>query len=683
MRAAVVKVTALSALIPIPTFTPPPSNHPLPLGEDVEEETPLEFGGTNNGHAGGEVGALVAGGEAAAQGETGWTSAGASFSSGNQSAHVPSAASNILWGAAAAAVLGMTLADWQRKREEEAAARLAAERANEVPDDVLAKRRAKVMAKNQAQRNQERVWEQARQAQNAKPEIDEDTFMQKTYKKILSTANVIPGVSAWKEKQEEQAKQNAVSAARWAGVASVAQGKQEEELIARQEETWASKAWNWTFNNQVELSLGTGVAAGLAAVVIVATAAVTAPAWVVVGGAVLATAAIVTAGTVAINSHFGLGLGNNLAANLIVGTAATLITAGIGLVVTSLAPVIGTAVTTTCAHYATVCSQIGTIIDVGEEALLSAQIAYYTWTGNQDGAAQAAIELQLEQMDGGVPGNSLAVELSEQIAKLGPNASELIIKHGSDIVPLLLKYGDDAVNVIGTYGDEGISLLTLYGDDAVGLITKHGTPAIDLMMQHGDNAINALQGRVVAVDNVEEFVTVLQTVFPNSRVWFSSSSGQVYFSNSSEQALKASQQLVSINASSDNIAELISEIAKGSTHGSGNRVVLGAYDPNSGYIGDAMENGGIFFDTGNEVWDNLTKSGLDDIFAVNEQFLKNQLEVGVERIDFVGEDIWNVVNNPDPNISNSFRAQEINWLLQNAGKFGYELQGNSWVLVQR
>jgi hypothetical protein len=43
---------------------------------------------------------------------------------------------------------------------------------------------------------------------------------------------VIPGVSAWKEKQEEQAKQNAVSAARWAGVASVAQGKREEENLS-------------------------------------------------------------------------------------------------------------------------------------------------------------------------------------------------------------------------------------------------------------------------------------------------------------------------------------------------------------------------------------------------------------------------------------------------------------------
>jgi hypothetical protein len=97
------------------------------------------------------------------------------------------------------------------------------------------------MAETKARRAQEQAWEQARVAQNAKPEIDEDTFMQKTYKKILNTANVIPGVSAWKEKQEEQAKQNAVSAARWAGVASVAQGRQEEK---KNSGNWLSNLWN-------------------------------------------------------------------------------------------------------------------------------------------------------------------------------------------------------------------------------------------------------------------------------------------------------------------------------------------------------------------------------------------------------------------------------------------------------
>lgn len=50
------------------------------------------------------------------------------------------------------------------------------------------------MAKNQAKRNQESRWEAAR-VQNAKPAIDEETFMQKTYKKVLNAANVLPGMS--------------------------------------------------------------------------------------------------------------------------------------------------------------------------------------------------------------------------------------------------------------------------------------------------------------------------------------------------------------------------------------------------------------------------------------------------------------------------------------------------------
>jgi hypothetical protein len=272
MRTAVVKVTPLSALIPIPAFTPP-SNPPLPLGEDLEEEeTQLEFGGTNNGNAGGEASTVISGGQTVVQGKTGWTSESTSFSSGNRSANAPVDASNILWGAAAAAVLGMTLADWQRKREEEEAARRAAERAKEVPDDVRARRRAKVIAKNEAKRAQERAWEQARQAQNKKPEIDEDSFMQKTYKKILSTANVITGMSTWKEKQENQTHQNDVSAARWAGVASVAQeevkknasgvGKplampvKNDDSPSDEEKSWFKEKWdNFVISVQIRLGI--------------------------------------------------------------------------------------------------------------------------------------------------------------------------------------------------------------------------------------------------------------------------------------------------------------------------------------------------------------------------------------------------------------------------------------------
>lgn len=97
----------------------------------------------------------------------------------------------------------------------------------EEASDVSAKKRAKVMAKNQAKRDQESRWEAAR-VQNAKPAINEESFMQKTHQKVLNAANVLSGMSAWNEKQEERAKQNTVDAARWTGVASIAQAMQEE-----------------------------------------------------------------------------------------------------------------------------------------------------------------------------------------------------------------------------------------------------------------------------------------------------------------------------------------------------------------------------------------------------------------------------------------------------------------------
>jgi hypothetical protein len=218
LRTAIVNVTALSALIPIPAFTPP-SNHPLLLGENFEEEeTLLEFGGTNNGNTGGETGTVVSDGQAVVQGKTGWTSESASFSSGNRSANVPVDASNVLWGAAAAAVLGMTLADWQRKREEEAA-RLAAERANEVPDDVRARRRAKVIAKNQAKRAQERAWEQARQAQQTQNVVAKNNNLNKAEAEMDKVKPVTPYVAAsYIDNDEEKWLKGQESQRAWAAV---------------------------------------------------------------------------------------------------------------------------------------------------------------------------------------------------------------------------------------------------------------------------------------------------------------------------------------------------------------------------------------------------------------------------------------------------------------------------------
>jgi hypothetical protein len=104
--------------------------------------------------------------------------------------------------------------------------------------------------------------------------------------------------------------------------------------------------------------------------------------------------------------------------------------------------------------------------------------------------------------------------------------------------------------------------------------------------------------------------------------------------------------------------------------------VLGAWRQGGGYIGEAMENGGIFFDTGDEVWEALRKSGVNP-WLVNEAFLRRQLETGVKSIEFVGEDVLDVINNPST--KQTYRAAEIRWLLNNAANYGYSRVGNRWV----
>ncbi|MFN8434330.1 MAG: Ig-like domain repeat protein [Anaerolineales bacterium] len=264
MRTAIVEVTAFNSILPIPAFTPPASTVTEPIPSEASTTNEQSFGGANNGNVGTETTTI--------NGETVFASvnlqAGGtnSFTSGNQTTNLPNTNPNILWGAAAAAMLGATLAEWQKKREEDAA-RLAALIASnagqgdedEIPPDVLAKRRGKVIAKNQAKRAQEQVWEAARtqqqtqQAANIAKAVQADMTQEEKLSAYKQTAGYIARQESYAEyesqksleaqragerdavaiadayKAQEQARQNAVDAARWAGVASVALGKQESE----------------------------------------------------------------------------------------------------------------------------------------------------------------------------------------------------------------------------------------------------------------------------------------------------------------------------------------------------------------------------------------------------------------------------------------------------------------------
>lgn len=255
MQTAIVEVTAFNSILPIPVFTPPTSLTPNPSPSERGEPV-LEFGGANNGTVGTET--AVTNGEtvfASVSLQAGGTS---SFTAGNQSSNVPNTNSNILWGAAAATMLGVTLAEWQKKREEEEAARLAAlqnsgggEEEEEpskkkTPGQIAYEKmmqQKRIVGESQALLNQNRAREQAMQDYRAGERnavaIAQSYQAQKAME--AQRAGELNAVAIAEEyKTQEQAKQNAVSTARWAGVASVAQGKQEEQKSGN----WLSNLWN-------------------------------------------------------------------------------------------------------------------------------------------------------------------------------------------------------------------------------------------------------------------------------------------------------------------------------------------------------------------------------------------------------------------------------------------------------
>ena len=142
-------------------------------------------------------------------------------------------------------------------------------------------------------------------------------------------------------------------------------------------------------------------------------------------------------------------------------------------------------------------------------------------------------------------------------------------------------------------------------------------------------------------------------------------------------AVTAARRLGEVGQDAPEAAKLIETIARQSTRGSGERVVIGKWVQGGGYIAEAQKHGGIFFATDAGVWEALGKS--DELaWAVNEQFLKNQLEAGVSRIDLVGETIADV----EKYAPGTFRWKEIQFLKENATRYGYELVGNSWVKVR-
>jgi hypothetical protein len=612
IKSAIVQVNPLSILQDIPAFTPPATVEDIAEEEDSPaaqtssssqtevSASQTSFGGESNPFAEGSFVSTVFGVPATT----------------TPIADIP-LDSAILWGAAATALVGFTVGNWEQDRERE----------RQEKEKAKAEKRANTERRKKQKEYEDSVRE--RWQREAAEEAYLKNYNQHMQDKMADfdaaddakweTSQIIIQERERKEKE----RLNAVDAARWAGLAQIEQAKQEEESKT----TWAERvdnAWNLAYNNQTDLALGTGVVAGFVAAGLILAGVAISP-LVLIAGAVVLTAAVVTAGTIALNHHFEQDWNDNLGSNLLIGTIpALLLPLGAALLAPAM-PWISTTATGLCVQYATACSQVGNVIDFAEEAMLATQLAYYNWTDNQDEAALVTIELQLEKMDGGAPGNSFAIEATEQIVKLGPDAMELAGKYGADAISLMLRYRDDAVDIIGAYGDEGISLLLKHGEDAVKLIKEHGTPAVNLMTTYGDDAIEIAE---TYGNNAIGFMTNAQNlgIDPTEILSNPPEPGQSLngwllkitdLNNPVNKPLK-------LNLSDKKIYDL----ANSSIHpGENNEFVLGYYDKAYGYIGLAKDRNASYFSMDESLYTGTGfSSDAGDFWLVNQQAIKNAVE---------------------------------------------------------
>lgn len=669
MRTAVVKVGLLSFLEEIPAFTPPASaSAPLPAQTaQTDSAAVTEFGGTNSratgettsesASAGGtnnevtadESAFISTGGTAVFNSETEYVKSG--FTQGNETASTPITNSNILWGAVATAALGATLADWQRKREEEEA-RKRAEAAAQEEGGRSGKKTPGQIAYEKVMKQKHIVGE-SQALLNKKGSVY--TPSQKLEEAETNWLKKMNPVYQYEKRKEELQKKAELQA----GLSAYYEGRKkgEEKEIEKEKPSQWEKAINWVDKNQTETSMGVGAIVGMAAIAVtlVIAGAVTLPVLLVAAGIAAVTAgAIVAAGTFALNAHYDRPSTTNIFENVRAAAVTAAVVSGVGLFVaggllTQATIVAGNAIAGTCASNPALCTNAGTIlnvVDTLEESSLALKLSIETALGNPQ-AGETAIELQLEQMDGGIPGNSVALELGGQIAKLGPDAAELIGKYGDDVTPLLLMYGADAVDIIGAYGDEGISLLRKFGDEAgqaIELVKKFGDPAVKLL-----DAVDLTSANTLLKTLDDDVLDYAIEQGPDALFALSRWSEKDLREFGPELALRAKKdaqvfedisKLISLGPIdskhlTNDQQDLINVIAENSMqYNDQGQIVLGKWvDYGNGFTSYARETGSVHYNPHPDMWELFGEFGNevreDAAWQVNKQVIQTGIDKGL------------------------------------------------------
>ena len=143
------------------------------------------------------------------------------------------------------------------------------------------------------------------------------------------------------------------------------------------------------------------------------------------------------------------------------------------------------------------------------------------------------------------------------------------------------------------------------------------------------------------------------------------------------ERLKPSSTLKS-NPQSDQLFDLIASIAKNSTDGVGNRLVIGE---GMTAMGEALRNGGRYILVHPEVLNQL-KTNSVDAFLIYAAAMRMETASKIPQIDFVGANVDQLVQQWSGKSESEapIHVRQVLWLMNNAKNLGYERRGDSWLL---
>ena len=283
---------------------------------------------------------------------------------------------------------------------------------------------------------------------------------------------------------EEKQKAEELQAGYAAYYAAMRQGEETgapkvNSALVPEKKSWWQKSLDWIDNHQAEIALGVGIVVGVGAIILSGGTAtpLVAAAW--IAEAAVVAGGTVALGTIGLNSYYGRAWNENVGRNLAISAVAAAVVTGAGLLLTGNALLrVGNGVAGYCATHPEVCARADVVLktlDKVEEAGLILKGAVQTARGDSVGAAETHLELQLEYLDGGAPGNTVAAELTGTFTR-----------YGDDAIDLVQRYGDDTTRYLNEVADIDLAQVTLEQGYQTSKLADEFDISISIIGRHSD-----------------------------------------------------------------------------------------------------------------------------------------------------------------------------------------------------